>query len=151
MPTARPTRRRRGRYRTGSAIKTTVAEATGDCARCGLASDDRDANGLCLDCRRGLRPRWHAASGQPPPPEPCLDAPGSDGKIETLRWRLEHGYALHQPDDARDAVNTLPYDANNDYRGGGPSRPPRVYRRHDGPGVLEAERVNDLNWQAGGR
>lgn len=35
-----------------------------------------------------------------PPPFPTSSPPGSDGKVEILRWRYEAGYLLYHADDA---------------------------------------------------
>jgi hypothetical protein len=67
-----------------------------------------------------------------------------------LAARYAGGYSLWHDLDAGDAVNPLPYDPANGYEGGGPSRSPRVYRVAAGPTAVEAERINEQIWRAGG-
>jgi hypothetical protein len=48
------------------------------------------------DVYRVLRP----PPAKRPAPFPCHHKPGSAGRIDAMRWRAEHNYALHHPDDA---------------------------------------------------
>lgn len=91
---------------------TKPSDLPAPCPACGAKSFDPGRFftlfGLCAYCfvdadeRAAARIRIRSANPQPIrfPPMPTSHPPGSEGRVEIMAWRLDHGYALVHPDDA---------------------------------------------------